>query len=256
MKLLHIDSSVTGEASASRQLSAAIVKAAADAIPGLEIIRRDLDVNPLPHLDSALLTTIRPSSPADATTPAAYKAAAVLDEFLDADIVVIGAPMYNFTIPSQLKAWFDRILIAGKTFSYTAEAGAKGLAGDKKRSSSRRHAAAFMRRERRRRPTTFRSRTFAPSSASSASRTSRSSVPRESPSGPSSARRQCAPRWHRWLRPWRDLFPPRPPEERAFRPRSLIAGRATAGCEAEGSRVAKSGLPYSGMPDTMRNAGR
>jgi FMN-dependent NADH-azoreductase len=132
MKLLHIDSSVTGEASASRQLSAAIVKAAADAIPGLEIIRRDLDANPLPHLDSALLTTIRPSSPADATTPAAYKAAAVLDEFLDADIVVIGAPMYNFTIPSQLKAWFDRILIAGKTFSYTAEAGAKGLAGDKK----------------------------------------------------------------------------------------------------------------------------
>jgi FMN-dependent NADH-azoreductase len=131
MKLLHIDSSITGEASASRQLSAAIVKAATDAMPGLEIIRRDLDAYPLPHLDSALLATIRPSSPADATTPAAYKAAAVVDEFLDADIVVIGAPMYNFAIPSQLKAWFDRIVIAGKTFSYS-EAGAKGLAGGKK----------------------------------------------------------------------------------------------------------------------------
>ena len=55
----------------------------------------------------------------------------MVDEFLDADIVVIGAPMYNFAIPSQLKAWFDRIVIAGKTFSYS-EAGAKGLAGGKK----------------------------------------------------------------------------------------------------------------------------
>src|ERR1700686_4095340 len=100
MKLLHIDSSVSGEASVSRQLSSAIVTALTDATPGLEVIRRDLDANPLPHLDSALLTTIRPSSPADSTTPAAYRAAAVLDEFLDADIVVIGAPMYNFTIPS------------------------------------------------------------------------------------------------------------------------------------------------------------
>jgi FMN-dependent NADH-azoreductase len=131
MKLLHIDSSISGEASASRELTAAIVTALTEVTPGLEVTRRDLDANPLPHLDSALLTTIRPSSPADATTPAAYKAAAVLDEFLDADIVVIGAPMYNFTIPSQLKAWIDRILVGGKTFSYS-EAGPKGLAGGKK----------------------------------------------------------------------------------------------------------------------------
>ncbi|MCJ9734933.1 FMN-dependent NADH-azoreductase, partial [Bradyrhizobium sp. PRIMUS42] len=57
--------------------------------------------------------------------------AAALDEFLTADIVVIGAPMYNFTIPSQLKAWIDRILVAGKTFKYGA-AGPEGLAGGKR----------------------------------------------------------------------------------------------------------------------------
>ena len=69
MKLLHIDSSISGEASASRELTAAIVTALTEVTPGLEVTRRDLGANPLPHLDSALLTTIRPSSPADATTP-------------------------------------------------------------------------------------------------------------------------------------------------------------------------------------------
>ena len=55
----------------------------------------------------------------------------VLDEFLAADTVVIGAPMYNFTLPTQLKAWIDRILVAGKTFRYT-ENGPEGLAGGKR----------------------------------------------------------------------------------------------------------------------------
>jgi FMN-dependent NADH-azoreductase len=55
----------------------------------------------------------------------------VLAEFLAADIVVIGAPMYNFTIPSQLKAWIDRILVAGKTFKY-GDKGVEGLAGNKR----------------------------------------------------------------------------------------------------------------------------
>jgi|SRR5216683_1676344 FMN-dependent NADH-azoreductase len=118
MKLLHIDSSILGEASASRQLSAAIVQAVTRAMPGVEIIRRDLDADPIPHLDGGLFA-------------AALKGSAVLDEFLDADIVVIGAPMYNFTIPSQLKAWLDRIVIVGKTVRYT-EAGVQGLMGGKK----------------------------------------------------------------------------------------------------------------------------
>jgi FMN-dependent NADH-azoreductase len=132
MKLLHIDSSVLGEASASRELSAAIVKALTGAMPGVEVIRRDLDADPIPHLDSRLLAAVRPDiAVASATRATDEKGAAVLEEFLGADIVVIGAPMYNFTIASQLKAWLDRIIIAGKTFGYT-EAGAKGLAGGKK----------------------------------------------------------------------------------------------------------------------------
>ncbi len=132
MKLLHIDSSILGETSASRQLSAAIVQALTRATPGLEVIRRDLDADPIPHLDSRRLATVRPDAAGGAPSGASdEKGAAALEEFLGADIVVIGAPMYNFTIPSQLKAWFDRIVIAGKTFSYS-EAGAKGLAGGKK----------------------------------------------------------------------------------------------------------------------------
>jgi FMN-dependent NADH-azoreductase len=132
MKLLHIDSSILGEASASRRLSAAIVKAVTGAMPGVDVIRRDLDADPIPHLDSTLLAAVRPDIAANATVHvAAANGSAVVDEFLAADIVVIGAPMYNFTIASQLKAWLDRIIIAGKTFGYT-EAGAKGLAGDKK----------------------------------------------------------------------------------------------------------------------------
>ena len=132
MKLLHIDSSVSGDASVSRQLSAAIVSVLTEAMPGLEIARRDLDADPIPHLDSNLLSAVRPGVAADPATDATDdKGAAALEEFLGAEIIVIGAPMYNFTIASQLKAWIDRIIIAGKTFRYT-EAGAKGLAGGKK----------------------------------------------------------------------------------------------------------------------------
>jgi FMN-dependent NADH-azoreductase len=132
MKLLHIDSSSTREASASRQLSAAIVTAFQRVVPGLEVVRRDLDAEPIPHLDSRLLPTVRPANaPEGATGVPDEKGADALEEFLAADIVVIGAPMYNFTIPSQLKAWIDRIVIAGKTFRYT-ESGSIGLAGGKR----------------------------------------------------------------------------------------------------------------------------
>src|SRR5882724_8689660 len=132
MKLLRIDSSVTGANSASRQLSAALVAALKAAIPGLEVIRRDLDANPIPHLDSKRLPTVRPANaPEGAVGIADDGGSDALDEFLAADILVIGAPMYNFGIPSQLKAWIDRIVIAGKTFSYTAN-GPEGLAGGRK----------------------------------------------------------------------------------------------------------------------------
>src|SRR5438128_6670725 len=102
MKLLHIDSSITGANSASRQLSAASVAALKAAIPGLEVIRRDLDANPIPHLDSKRLPSVRPANaPEGAVGIADDGGSDALDEFLAADILVIGAPMYNFGIPSH-----------------------------------------------------------------------------------------------------------------------------------------------------------
>ena len=131
MKLLHLDSSILGGNSASRQLSAAMVDQLAKATPGLEIVYRDLAAEPLSHLSGEHFAARQgavPESPAIQKDIAASQA--VLDEFLSADIVVIGAPMYNFGIPSQLKAWIDRIAVAGKTFRYTAN-GPEGLAGNK-----------------------------------------------------------------------------------------------------------------------------
>jgi FMN-dependent NADH-azoreductase len=105
MKLLHIDSSITGTNSASRQLSAAVVEALKAAIPDLEVIRRDLDADPIPHLDSKRLPTVRPANaPAGAIGIAEEGGDDVLDEFLSADILVIGAPMYNFGNPSRPSA--------------------------------------------------------------------------------------------------------------------------------------------------------
>lgn len=132
MKLLHIDSSISGAASVSRQLSAAIVSEWKRQLPGLEVVRRDLTADPLPHLDGAILAAAQPGAAADTATRAqAERGAAALEEFLAADIVVIGTPMYNFGMPSQLKAWLDRIIIAGRTFRYDAS-GVKGLATGKK----------------------------------------------------------------------------------------------------------------------------
>jgi FMN-dependent NADH-azoreductase len=132
MKLLHIDSSVLGPHSVSRQVSAAIVDRLYKATPALEIAYRDLTTTPLAHLSGSHLAAAQGAMP-EATALQQDLAAGqtVLEEFLAADIVVIGAPMYNFTIPSQLKAWIDRILVAGKTFKYSAQ-GAEGLAGNKR----------------------------------------------------------------------------------------------------------------------------
>jgi FMN-dependent NADH-azoreductase len=131
MKLLHIDSSVLGPHSISRQVSAAIVERLRQATPGLEVGYRDLTLTPLAHLSGPHLAAAQGTA-ADAGLQQDLAAGqTVLNEFLAADIVVLGAPMYNFTIPSQLKAWIDRILVAGKTFKYGPQ-GAEGLAGDKR----------------------------------------------------------------------------------------------------------------------------
>lgn len=123
MNLLHVDSSILGEHSASRTLSAGIVAARKAADPGLRVTYRDLAATPLPHLSSGSLAQ------ADAAEAAA--AEQVLEEFLAADVVVIGAPMYNFAIPSTLKAWIDRLAVAGRTFRYNEQGMAEGLAGGK-----------------------------------------------------------------------------------------------------------------------------
>ena len=118
MKLLHTDSAITGDNSVSRKLSRDTVARLQASSPGIDIVYRDLVAAPIDHLTLGDM-------------PAPGESSAILDEFLGADVVVIGAPMYNFTLPSQLKAWIDRILVAGKTFSY-GETGPVGLAGGKR----------------------------------------------------------------------------------------------------------------------------
>lgn len=132
MKILHIDSSILGGASVSRQLSADIVAKLRASNPGAEITYRDISATPLPHLSGAVLAAAQGPQDVTGELAADLKTGGdVLAEFLDADTIVIGAPMYNFGISSQLKAWVDRVLIAGKTFRYT-EKGPQGLAGAKK----------------------------------------------------------------------------------------------------------------------------
>ena len=131
MKLLHIDSSVLGPHSVSRQVSAAIVDRLRLETPNLAITYRDLSSTPLAHLSGSHLAAAQ-GAPAEAALAQDLAAGqAVREEFLAADIVVLGAPMYNFTIPSQLKAWIDRIVVSGKTFKYSAQ-GVEGLAGNKR----------------------------------------------------------------------------------------------------------------------------
>jgi FMN-dependent NADH-azoreductase len=133
MQLLQIDSSVLGSHSASRALTAEIVAKQAALHPGLRIIHRDLATDAALHLSSAHLAAAQGAAVEDALLKADLaKGGSYLDELLAADILVIGAPMYNFTIPSQLKAWIDRVLVAGKTFQYTAE-GPVGLLTDAKK---------------------------------------------------------------------------------------------------------------------------
>ncbi|AZD08394.1 FMN-dependent NADH-azoreductase [Pseudomonas chlororaphis] len=133
MKLLHIDSSILGDNSASRQLSESVVKAWKNADASVEVTYRDLAADAISHFSAA--TLVAAGTPAEVRNAAqrheAELSASTLAEFQAADAVVIAAPMYNFTIPTQLKAWIDRIAVAGQTFRYT-EAGPEGLCAGKK----------------------------------------------------------------------------------------------------------------------------
>ena len=123
MKVLHIDSSIMGGASVSRQLSQAIVAQLTAKHAGTQVDYLDLAQQPIPHLTAEILMG------QDAEQAALGEK--IIQQYLDADVVVVGAAMYNFGLSSALKAWIDRISVAGKTFKYT-ENGPVGLAGNKK----------------------------------------------------------------------------------------------------------------------------
>ena len=132
MQLLHIDSAITGEQSVSRLLTARAVAAWQASHPGTTVQYLDLAAQAPSHL-SAESMGFRTGQAAATEVERQENAVseALVSQFLAADVIVVGAPFYNFTIPTQLKAWLDRIAQAGRTFKYTAT-GPVGLAGDKK----------------------------------------------------------------------------------------------------------------------------
>lgn len=129
MKLLHVDSSILRSASVSRQLSAEIVRALVERHPESTVDHLDLALEPPDHFGADALGIRVPQGEA---TAAQRRENAVserlVSQFLAADVIVVGAPFYNFAIPTQLKAWIDRLAQAGRTFRYT-ESGPVGLAG-------------------------------------------------------------------------------------------------------------------------------
>lgn len=131
-RLLHIDSSARIEGSESRRLSSQFVRQWLDNHPDYQVMERDIASKPLPHLDAEMLAAMM--SPADQQTPEMARIVQrinlLVEEFLSADLVVLGVPMYNLGIPSTLKTYIDHIVIAGKTFAYTDQ-GAVGLVTDR-----------------------------------------------------------------------------------------------------------------------------
>ena len=133
MQVLHIDSSILGDASASRLLSAAIVDELRRENPSATVVHRDLSVEAIPHLDGAIAAGFRATGADDfddATRAEHARSETLVNELLASDVIVVGAPMYNLSVPSQLKAWIDRVAQVGRTFKYT-DKGPQGLAGGK-----------------------------------------------------------------------------------------------------------------------------
>lgn len=127
-QILHIDSSIFSTGGVSAQLAARFVETLREADPRLQVTHRDLGRDPVPHLDATRLTAL--STPAAERTPEQQamvdEADALIAELQRTDLVVLGVPMYNFQVPTQLKAWFDHVARAGVTFRYTAN-GPEGL---------------------------------------------------------------------------------------------------------------------------------
>ncbi|ACS86498.1 FMN-dependent NADH-azoreductase [Musicola paradisiaca] len=131
MNILHIDSSILEDDSVTRQISAEVMTGLVEKYPDATVHYRDVVKNEIRHLTGAIAAGFRPmaSAPADNDMVQEHQLSEQLvSEFLASDIIVIGAPMYNFSVPSQLKSWLDRLAQAGKTFKYT-EKGPVGLSG-------------------------------------------------------------------------------------------------------------------------------
>ena len=133
MKVLQLDSSILGEASVSRQLTRSVVERLRESEAEVEVVQRDLGREPLAHLTPDILATRGTAAELlnDLQNREAKLDEELIAELKSADVVVIGAPLYNFTIPTGLKAWVDRIAVAGQTFRYT-EKGPQGLVTGKK----------------------------------------------------------------------------------------------------------------------------
>lgn len=137
MKLLHIDASIRGSHSVSRAVTAAIVEKLKQANPGIDVAYRDLIASPPPHMTFATLPDDHPSSVfAGPLTPAERlirnESQKTLEEFVASDIVVLGAPMYNWSLPTQLKSWLDVIIVPGRTFTYGQFGPEEGLTRKKR----------------------------------------------------------------------------------------------------------------------------
>src|SRR4029077_7970594 len=129
--ILVLNSSVSGHTSVSRILVEAAVSRLLEAEPGATVVHRDLGAAPIPHLTTTNLAGVRGVPATDAELAARALSDQLIAELRTADTIVIGAPMYNFSIPTGLRTWFDYVLRAGETFSYS-EAGPRGLLGGKR----------------------------------------------------------------------------------------------------------------------------
>ncbi|HOY01820.1 MAG TPA: NAD(P)H-dependent oxidoreductase [Zoogloea sp.] len=131
--LLKINASLFSTQGQSSQLAERFVAARLAATPGLKVISRDLGAEPVPHLDAARFLSFlaKPEERSAEQQAVVAYSDALIEELRQADEIVIGLPMYNFGVPSTLKAWFDHIARAGVTFRYTAT-GPEGLLTGKK----------------------------------------------------------------------------------------------------------------------------
>lgn len=131
IRLLHIDASILQPHSVTRQLTAAIASRLTENYPETQVVYRDVVAEEIPHLTGAIAAGFRSLEGAvfDEQVIEQHRLSdSLVAEFLASDVILIGAPMYNFSVPTQLKAWLDRLAQAGKTFKYT-EKGPIGLSG-------------------------------------------------------------------------------------------------------------------------------